>query len=88
METLKIRHKVTITPFSYVSTVNAVEWQKMPFDFCDLEKDKLTIDIKKLKLKKGGLLVVHPFGIPENIAKLTSICKKKCETFIRCLTLL
>ena len=58
LETLKIKRKVTITPFSYVSTVNAVEWQKMPFDFCDLEKDKLTIDIKKLKLKKknGGCL--------------------------------
>ena len=50
----------------------------MPFDFCDLEKEKLTIDIKKLKLKKNGcLLVVHPFGIPENINQLTSICKKK-----------
>ena len=78
LETLKISQKVSITPFSYVSTVNAVEWQKIPFDFCDLEKDKLTIDIKKLKLKKnGGLLVVHPFGIPEKINKLTSICKKK-----------
>ena len=78
LETLKITQKVSITPFSYVSTVNAVEWQKIPFDFCDLEKDKLTIDIKKLKLKKdGGLLVVHPFGIPENIDKLSSICKKK-----------
>ena len=25
------------------------------------------------------MLVVHPFGIPENIAKLTSICKKKLK---------
>ncbi len=78
LETLKIKKKVTVTPFSYISTINSVEWQNKKFDFCDLEKGKLTIDINKLKLERGGsLLVVHPFGIPENIEILSSICKKK-----------
>ena len=28
LEALKIKNKVIITPFSYISTANAVEWQK------------------------------------------------------------
>ncbi len=83
LEALKIKNKVIITPFSYISTANAVEWQKKKFNFCDLEKEKLTIDPKKLKLKKDGCLVaVHPFGIPENINQLSSICKKKSARLI------
>ena len=78
LETLKIRKEITVSPFSYTSTINAVEWQNIPYKFCDLKKNKLTIDLNALKIKRGtSLLAVHPFGITEDIKRLSSICKKK-----------
>ena len=77
LETLKISKEVTVSPFSYTSTINAVEWQNIPYKFCDLKKNKLTLDLNAFKIKRGtSLLAVHPFGIPEDIKKLSSICKK------------
>lgn len=63
------------------SVVRAAERAGMRVTFCDIDKKTGALSaeaLAQIPLEKfGAVFVVHPFGVPSDIAKIAEICRKK-----------
>lgn len=72
--------EVITTPFSYVATAAAIQWEGCIPVFVDIDEDHWTISPKKIKEaitpKTTCILATHVFGNPCDIEEIESIAKQ------------
>ena len=72
--------EVITTPFTFVSTTNAIVRSGLIPKFCDINKDDYTIDVSKIEKlineKTVAILPVHVYGNVCNIEEIERIAKK------------
>lgn len=72
--------EIITTPFTFVSTMTSIIWQRCTPVFVDINKDTLCIDVskieKKITSKTKAIIAVHVFGYPCDIEKIDEIAKK------------
>ncbi|MDC1148761.1 aminotransferase class I/II-fold pyridoxal phosphate-dependent enzyme [Pelagibacteraceae bacterium] len=78
---LKKNSEVITTPFSFVSTAEAIKRCQLKPIFVDLEKDSINLDLNKLKKKinknTSAIICVSLFGNIGNIDQVKILAKKK-----------
>lgn len=71
--------EIITTPFSYVATTAAIQWEGCKPVFVDIERDYWTIDpqkiIKAITPKTTCILATHVFGNPCDIESIEKIAK-------------
>jgi perosamine synthetase len=76
----KAGDEVITTPFSYVASANALLLEGVKPIFVDIDPDTLNIDPVKIEknITKNtkGILLVHIFGLPADVAKIRLIAQK------------
>ena len=72
--------EIITTPFTFVSTTNAILRNDMVPVFCDVEKNKFTIDARKIERlitkKTVAILAVHVYGNICDVEKIQEIADK------------
>lgn len=72
--------EVITTPFTFAATPHCISWNGLTPVFCDIEKETMTIDTKKIEAlitpKTSAILAVHVYGFPCNVKKIDEIAKK------------
>ncbi len=80
LQVLRITGEVITTPYSFVATTHALNWNDITPVFCDIEPETMNLDPKKLEMlitpKTSAILPVHIYGNPcavEEIQKIADI---------------
>ncbi|UYO99189.1 DegT/DnrJ/EryC1/StrS family aminotransferase [Oceanotoga sp. DSM 15011] len=80
LKALDLKGEVITTPFTFPATLEALDWCGLKPVFCDIDKNTLNIDIKKIekKINKNttAILAVHVFGNPCEVYEIDEIAKK------------
>jgi dTDP-4-amino-4,6-dideoxygalactose transaminase len=80
LKSLKLSGEVITTPFTHISTSQAILWNGLTPVFVDIEEDTYNIDPEKIEQaitpQTSAILAVHLFGQPCHIAALEKIAKK------------
>ncbi len=77
LQCLRITGEVITTPYSFVATTHALNWNGIKPVFCDIEPDYLNIDADKIEAlitpKTTAIMPVHVYGNPCNLKKIEEI---------------
>lgn len=77
---IKEGDEVITSPFSFVSSVNCILYEKAKPVFADIDPKTFNIDVNKIEKaitkKTKAILPVHIFGYPAEMDKINSIAKK------------
>lgn len=77
LQVLRISGEVITTPFSFVATTHALNWNGINPIFCDIEPETMNIDAEKIEAlispKTTAILPVHVYGNPCNIKNIEEI---------------
>lgn len=80
IKALGIKGDIITTPFTWVATLSAIQWEGCNPVFCDIEPDTLSIDPKKIEEKitdkTVAIMPVHVFGNPCDVEAIKMIAKK------------
>lgn len=80
IKALEIKGEIITTPFTWVATLSAIQWEGCTPVFCDIEIDTLSIDPKKIEEKitnkTVAIMPVHVFGNPCDVEAIDKIAKK------------
>jgi dTDP-4-amino-4,6-dideoxygalactose transaminase len=80
IKALDIRGEIITTPFTWVATLSAIQWEGCKPVFCDIESDTLSIDPAKIEEKitdnTVAIMPVHVFGNPCDVEAIDVIAKK------------
>lgn len=80
IKALEIKGEIITTPFTWVATLSAIQWEGCTPVFCDIEEDTLNIDPKKIEekitSKTVAIMPVHVFGNPCDVEAIEAIAKK------------
>jgi dTDP-4-amino-4,6-dideoxygalactose transaminase len=80
IKALGIKGEIITTPFTWVATLSAIQWEGCTPVFCDIEEDTLNIDPLKIEdkitEKTVAIMPVHVFGNPCNVDAIEKIAKK------------
>lgn len=80
IQALKLEGEVITTPFTFVSTTNAIVQNGLTPVFCDIEPDTYTIDASKIEDlitdKTCAIVPVHVYGNICNVEEIERIAKK------------
>ena len=80
LKALELKGEVIVTPFTWVATLSAIQWEGCTPVFCDIEKDTLNIDPTKIEEKitdkTVAIMPVHVFGNPCDVDAIEAIAKK------------
>lgn len=80
IKALKLSGEIITTPFTWIATLSAIQWEKCTPVFCDIDPDTLNIDVTKIESlinnKTAAILPVHVFGNPCNVFEIERIAKK------------
>lgn len=72
--------EVITTPYTFISTVNAIEMNGLKPVFCDIKESDCTIDENKIEElitdKTVAICPVHVYGFPCNTEKIEEIAKR------------
>lgn len=72
--------EIITTPFTFVSTTNAIVRNGLTPVFCDINKDDLTIDVNKIEKlinkKTVAIVAVHVYGNICDVDKIEDIAKR------------
>lgn len=72
--------EIITTPFTWVATVSAIQWEGCKPVFCDIEPDTFNIDPTKIEDcitdKTVAIMPVHVFGNPCHVLAIEAIAKK------------
>lgn len=72
--------EVITTPYTFVSTINAIEMNGLKPVFCDIKESDCTIDENKIEKliteKTVAICPVHVYGFPCNAEKIEEIAKR------------
>ncbi len=77
LQALKITGEVITTPFSFVATTHALNWNGIKPVFCDIEPETMNLDSEKIEShitpQTTAILPVHVYGNPCNMGKIEKI---------------
>ena len=77
LQALNISGEVITTPFSFVATTHALNWNGIKPVFCDIEENSFNINANKIEAlitpKTTAILPVHVYGNPCNMEKIEKI---------------
>ena len=77
---LGMHGEVITTPFTFPATPHAISWSGATPVFCDIDPVTMTLDPAKVEAlitpKTTGILAVHVYGIPCDVAALRSIADR------------
>lgn len=77
---LSLKGEIITTPFTWIATVSAIQWEGCTPIFCDIDPDTLCIDpseIEKLITDRTvGIMPVHVFGNPCDVKAIENIASK------------
>ena len=80
IKALKLEGEVITTPFTFVSTTNAIVQNGLTPVFCDIEPDTYTMDVSKIESlitdKTCAIIPVHVYGNVCNVEEIEKIAKK------------
>ena len=80
IQALKLEGEVITTPFTFVSTTNAIVQNGLTPVFCDIEPNTYTIDVSKIEAliteKTCAIVPVHVYGNICNVDEIERIAKK------------
>ena len=80
IKALSIQGEIITTPFTWVATLSAIQWERCSPVFCDIEPDTLNIDPSKIESaitnKTVAIMPVHVFGNPCDVEAIEAIAKK------------
>ena len=77
---LGMRGEVITTPFTFPATPHAISWSGATPVFCDIDPVTMTLDPARVEAlitpKTTGILAVHVYGIPCDVAALQAIATR------------
>ncbi len=77
---LQLQGEIITTPFTFISTTNAIVRAGCTPVFCDIKESDLTIDEDKIEAlitdKTTAIMPVHVYGHPCNVKKIEEIAKR------------
>ncbi|MFA0299885.1 DegT/DnrJ/EryC1/StrS family aminotransferase, partial [Vibrio sp. 10N.222.46.B3] len=77
LKALGITGEVITTPFTFVATSHAIEWNGCTPVFCDIDPDSYNLDPSKIESliseKTQAIMPVHVYGTPCDVKALKSI---------------
>jgi dTDP-4-amino-4,6-dideoxygalactose transaminase len=80
LQVLRITGDVITTPFTFVATTHALQWNGINPIFCDIEQETLNIDPQKVEAlitpKTTAILAVHVYGHPCDTNRIQNIADK------------
>lgn len=80
IKALELKSEVITTPFSFIATSNSIKWNGLNPVFSDTDKDignLLSESVEKnININTSGIVAVHNYGIPGDIAGMESLAKK------------
>ena len=80
IKALKLKGEIITTPFTWIATLSAIQWEGCTPIFCDVEEDTFNIDPKKIEecITKNtvAIMPVHVFGTPCDVIEINRIAKK------------
>ena len=80
LQALEIEGEVITTPYSFVATSNAIDWNKCQPVFVDIEKDSFNLDPAKIEAaitdNTRAIMPVHVYGRSCNVDAIKKIADK------------
>ena len=80
IKVLGLKGEIITTPFTWIATVSAIKWEECSPVFCDIDPETLNIDPGKIRPliteKTVGIMPVHVFGNPCDVAKIDAIARE------------
>ncbi len=80
IKALELKGEIITTPFTWVATLSAIQWEGCTPVFCDINEDTLNIDVTKIEElitdKTVAIMPVHVFGNPCDVNAIERIAKK------------
>ena len=80
IKALELKGEIITTPFTWIATVSAIQWEGCTPVFADIDAGTLNIDPKKIEKKitdkTCAILPVHVFGNPCDVEEIERIAKK------------
>ena len=80
LEVLELKGEIITTPFTFVSTTNAIIRSGLVPVFCDINVENFTIDVKKIEPlineNTSAILAVHVYGNICDIDEISKLAKK------------
>lgn len=80
IKALALKGEIITTPFTWIATVSAIKWENCTPVFCDIDPDTLNMDPEKIEAlitdKTVGIMPVHVFGNPCDVAAIQKIARK------------
>lgn len=77
---LELEGEIITTPFSHISTLNSILWQKCTPVFVDIEPQSLCIDSSKIEAaitsKSVAILATHVYGFPCDVVHIKKLADK------------
>lgn len=80
IKALNLKGEIITTPFTWIATVSAIEWEGCTPVFCDIEPETLNIDASLIEDlitdKTVAIMPVHVFGNPCAVDEIEQIARK------------
>ena len=80
IKALRLKGEIITTPFTWVATVSAIQWEGCTPIFCDIDPETLNINPAKIESliteNTVAIMPVHVFGNPCDILAIEKIAKK------------
>ena len=80
IKALELKGEIIISPFTWVATLSAIQWEGCTPIFCDISPDTLNIDPSKIEEKitnkTVAIMPVHVFGNPCDVISIEKIATK------------
>jgi dTDP-4-amino-4,6-dideoxygalactose transaminase len=80
IRSLKLKGEIITTPFSWIATASAIQWENCSPVFVDINPDTLNIDPEKIEAaithRTSAIMPVHVFSNPVEITAINEIAKK------------
>ena len=80
IKALELKGDIIISPFTWVATLSAIQWEGCSPIFCDINPETLNIDPSKIEEKitdkTVAIMPVHVFGNPCDVISIEKIARK------------
>lgn len=80
IKALELKGEIITTPFTWVATISAIQWEGCSPVFCDIDAETLNIDVNKIEAcitdKTVAIMPVHVFGNPCDVHAIQQIADK------------
>jgi dTDP-4-amino-4,6-dideoxygalactose transaminase len=80
IKALELKGEIITTPFTWIATISAIQWEGCTPVFCDIDSETLNIDPAKIEAciteKTVAIMPVHVFGNPCDVDAIQRIAER------------